>query len=125
MNDAPALHGQVTDPALPVPARRDRQWHRPAYIGLTTLLPTAVVAWLPALMSERFGRCLTYGEQCARDADMLGTVAWYAFWGSAAAGVAAVIVTSAAGWARRLRKSLVLIQLTLQMTTATAILALA
>ncbi|MEU4492989.1 hypothetical protein OG729_22575 [Streptomyces sp. NBC_00210] len=115
MNDALPLRSQTSD----------RQWHRPAYLGLVTLFPTALLAWLPVLMSERFGRCLGYGEECAPGYNMLGNVAWYAFWGSAAAGVAAVIVISTAGWARRLRKTLVLTQLTLQITTATAILAMA
>ncbi|MDQ0942741.1 hypothetical protein [Streptomyces sp. V1I1] len=50
-------------------------------------------------------------------------MAWYSFWGSAAAGVAAMVVTSTADWARSLRKTLVLAQLTLQITAATAIVA--
>ncbi|TQK45209.1 hypothetical protein FBY35_6762 [Streptomyces sp. SLBN-118] len=115
MSDAPAIPARTSD----------RQWRRPAYLGLLTLLPTAVVAWLPVLMSESFGRCLTYGEECAPGYNTLAGVAWYAFWGSAAAGVAALILYPTGGWARRARKSLVLTQLALQIVTASAILAMA
>jgi hypothetical protein len=113
MNDAPPLPNQDTD----------RRWRRRARIGLLTLFPTAVVAWLPVLMSERFARCISYRDECAAGYNILASVAWYAFWGSAAAGVAAMVVTSTADWARRLRKSLVLSQLMLQITAATAIVA--
>ncbi|WP_328676653.1 hypothetical protein OG905_23100 [Streptomyces sp. NBC_00322] len=115
MNEAPAIAARTSD----------RQWRRPACLGLMTLLPTAILAWLAVLMSERFGRCLTYGEGCGASYNALGSVAWYAFWGSATAGVAALIVYPTAGWARRVRKSLVVTQLALQLVTATAILAMA
>jgi hypothetical protein len=113
MTDAPPLPDQDSD----------RRWRRRARIGLLTLFPTAVVAWLPVLMSEQFARCITYSEECVAGYNTVVTVAWYSFWGSAAAGVAAMVVTSTAGWARSLRKALVLAQLTLQITAATAIVA--
>ncbi|AXK36084.1 hypothetical protein DVA86_29295 [Streptomyces armeniacus] len=100
-----------------------RQWRRRARIGLATLLPMTLVVWLPVLSSERFARCLTYGEGCAPA--VLGDVAWWAFWGSAAIGVTASVLNPAAERARRLWLPLVCLQLALQGITGVAIIAMA
>ena len=67
---------------------RDTKWRFAAERGLWTLLPTAVLTWVPVLLSTRFASCLTNGEPCTPGA---GPVAWYAFWGSAVAGGVALL----------------------------------
>lgn len=100
------------------------RWRRRALIGLATLLPTVVVACLCVLTSEGFTHCLMWGEECPPYAT-LWDEAWWAFWGSAAMGVAAAILTSTTGWTRRLGMPLVFLQIGLQCKSAMAIIAMA
>ncbi|WP_067825585.1 hypothetical protein [Actinomadura kijaniata] len=93
--------------------RRD-PWRVGAVVGLVTLLPVTALAWIHVLSTETFGRCLTYGETCDPAADTWLPVAWWAFWGSAAAGIVAVALPRRVRTAAVVRPVLVTAQATLQ-----------
>lgn len=86
---------------------------------LWALLPTALLAWVPVLCSTRFARCLGYGEQCTPGA---GSVAWWAFWGSAAVGALALLLPGTGRAARFVRPAAVWVQIGLQLLMGAAIL---
>ncbi|NUR92501.1 MAG: hypothetical protein HOY71_51230 [Nonomuraea sp.] len=91
-----------------------------ALIGLGTLVPVTVLAWFLLFVTWSYSRCLAYGEGCNPASDTLMTVAWWAFWGSAAAGVAALVVRRAA---TRTRLAFVTVQLGLELTTFVSVIA--
>ncbi|MGW5970832.1 hypothetical protein [Streptomyces sp. NPDC055186] len=53
------------DTNAPPPHSATRPLTVGAVAGLVLLLPTAVLAWIVVLSTERGSRCLTYGEQCS------------------------------------------------------------
>ena len=107
--------------SVPDQGRRD-PWRICAAIGTVTLLPTTVFAWFLVLSTYESSRCLTYGEECNRNADVLLSVAWWAFLGSAAAGLLAIVFPKKWQAVKRLRPVLAIAQLLLQATAFAAVL---
>ncbi|GAA3472746.1 hypothetical protein [Nonomuraea roseola] len=100
-------------------------WRRCAVIGTVTLVPTSVLAWVYVLSTYAFSRCLTYGEQCDLGSSGLLSLAWWAFCGSAAAGLLAIVLPARWQAMTWLRPALAVTQLLLQLVTFTAVVAAA
>ncbi|MDP9844576.1 hypothetical protein [Streptosporangium lutulentum] len=110
----------TTNVSIPGQAHRD-PWRICAAIGTGTLIPTTVFAWVLVLSTYEASRCLTYGE-CNRNVDALLSVAWWAFLGSVAAGLLALVLPKRWQAMKRLRPVLAITQLLLQAITFAAIL---
>ncbi|MEV0662752.1 hypothetical protein ACIBI3_22120 [Actinomadura luteofluorescens] len=104
-------------------SRKRSGWRVAAAIALALLLPVTVLAWICVLATPEYGRCLTYGEQCDPASDVLLPIAWWCFWGSGAAGVAALLLRSAWTVTSRIRPVLVVGQLVLAIVTPAAVIA--
>ncbi|MGK5554378.1 hypothetical protein ACSNOI_22470 [Actinomadura kijaniata] len=100
--------------------RRD-PWRVGAVVGLVTLLPVTVLAWIHVLSTDTFARCLTYGETCNPAADTWLPVAWWAFWGGAVTGVVAVALPRRVRAAAVVRPVLVTAQAALQVLVFAAV----
>lgn len=94
------------------PTDRTRRW---AAVAALLFVPAAVVAGVLTLTSERAGRCLTYGEQCAPGLPG-GLFAW-----SAGAGAVALLVAVAAP-AVRVRQAALTAQVLAEVTALLVIL---
>lgn len=92
-----------------------------AAVALALLLPVTVLAWICVLATPEYGRCLTYGERCDPASDVLLPIAWWCFWGSGAAGAAALLLRSAWNATSRLRPALVTGQVALAVVTPVAV----
>ncbi|TDD62775.1 hypothetical protein [Actinomadura rubrisoli] len=80
-----------------------------AVILLAALVPVTVAAWLMVL-DDGVGACMTSGESCNPDGDVLWAVSVVTFWCSAVVGVIAVALPSRRPLARRVRPALVCVQ---------------
>ncbi|MGN5379991.1 hypothetical protein BIV25_36910 [Streptomyces sp. MUSC 14] len=70
------------------PQQKDRFITVWAVVGLLSLLPIVVLAWLVVLSGERGSRCLEYGEQCSA---IPGSALYTVFWLALATGVGALV----------------------------------
>ncbi|MGW7439868.1 hypothetical protein [Streptomyces sp. NPDC054849] len=77
-------------PAQAHAAGRDRSRFR-AVLSAALFVPSAVVAGLLTLASERASRCVTYGEQCSQ-----GLPGWLFLWSAGIAAVAFVVAMASA-----------------------------
>ncbi|MEV3923035.1 hypothetical protein [Actinomadura coerulea] len=104
-------------------SRKRSGWRVAAAIALALLLPATVLSWICVLATPEYGRCLTYGEQCDPASDVLMPIAWWSFWGSAAAGVAALLLRPSWTATARIRPILVVGQMALALVTQATVLA--
>ncbi|GAA4345457.1 hypothetical protein ACFQY7_50895 [Actinomadura luteofluorescens] len=104
-------------------SRKRSGWRVAAATALALLLPVTVLAWICVLATPEYGRCLTYGEQCDPASDVLLPIAWWSFWASGAAGVAALLLRSTWTVTARIRPALVLGQMALAIATPAAVMA--
>lgn len=103
--------------------RKRSGWRVAAASALALLLPATALAWICVLATPEYGRCLTYGEQCDPASDILLPIAWWCFWGSGAAGVAALLLRPTWTVTQRIRPTLVAGQVALLVVTQAAVIA--
>ncbi|WP_141578025.1 hypothetical protein [Actinomadura sp. WMMA1423] len=112
----------IKDDTAAAPRTRSA-WGVAAATALALLLPATVLAWLCVLATPEYARCLTYGEQCDPASETLMPIAWWSFWGSAAAGAGALVLRPAWAITARIRPTLVLGQVALLLVTCMAVVA--
>ncbi|MEU8397650.1 hypothetical protein AB0C28_20850 [Nonomuraea sp. NPDC048892] len=101
--------------------RRRIAWRISAVISLGTLIPTVILAGFIMIITPSWGICFERGRDCNPNAGLLGTVAFWAFIGSAVTGISALVLPVRWPVAKWAGPALAVVQLLLQLVNFVAI----